>query len=359
MLALLLLIFLLVILLVRPHKPARTSLTATAHALAQTDTAPHVDPSLIYKNDLFGTYHTAPAPTKAEEEQKLAAVPQPPTLKVAQQLQKASPQFLAPLAISLKGIMYSTNDQDNRAIIADNQSKKEGLYKIGDSILDAEIIFIGSNKVIFIRSNGQQETLFVTQDDALEDPLYTQKDPWGALVKQTEEHRFTINYEPFVQRVQNLAQCIDMLDITTAFQKGRIVGCRIGRFPQNSVGPLLGLQQGDIITSINNIPTTTTTNRVAIYQELKKISHDATVTVNLLRQGHPLTLYYHVANVPQPHHEQTEQEFVEDSLPVKKFTNTIDQVPHYNNSIQQIQKRDQDAMFNHGGRGALIQRTGL
>jgi len=358
MLALLLLVFLLIILLVRPHKPARTSLAVTPPSMAPGEATPQIDPSLIYKNDLFGTYQAAPVPTKAEEEQKRAAVPQPPALKVAQMIQKPSPQFLAPLGVSLKGIMYSSNDQDNRAIVSDNQSKKEALYKVGDSILDAEIIFIGSNKVIFIRSNGQQETLFVTQDDAQEDPIYTQKDSWAPLIKQTGEHEYIVQYEPFVQRIQNLAQFIDMLDITTAFQKGKIVGCRVGKFPQNSVGPLLGLQQGDIITSINNIPTTTTTNRVAIYQELKKNTQEMVITVNLVRQGQPVTLHYQIINVQTQQAEPVEQEVTEDSLPTPyKFTNTIDQVPQYANTIQQVQKRDQDAMFNHGGRSALIPRT--
>lgn len=358
MLALLLLVFLLLILLVRPHKPARTSLVVAPPSINQGEATPRIDPSLVYKNDLFGTYQASPTPTKAEEEQKRAAVPQPPALKVAQMLQKPSPQFLTPLGVSLKGIMYSSNDRDNRAIVADNQSKKEALYKVGDSILDAEIIFIGSNKVIFIRSNGQQETLFVTQDDAQEDPVYTQKDSWGPLVKQISEHEYLVQYEPFVQRIQNLAQFIDMLDITTAFQKGKIIGCRVGKFPQNSVGPLLGLQQGDIVVSINNIPTTTTTNRVTIYQDLKKTVHDMVITVNLLRQGQPVTIRYQVVNVQTPQVEPLEQEVVANSLPAQyKFTNTIDQVPQYANTIQQVQKRDQDAMFNYGGRGALIPRT--
>ena len=357
MLALLLLVFLLIIILARPHRPARTSLATTAHSFTQTETTPQIDPSLVYKNDLFATYQAAPAQAQAEEEQKLAAVPRPPALKVAQVIQKPSPQFLPPLAVTLKGIMYSSNDQDNRAIIADNQSKKESLYKVGDSILDAEIIYMGSNKVIFIRSNGQQETLFVTQDDAQEDPIYNQKDSWGTMVKQVAEHEFNVYYEPFVERVQNLAQFIDMLDITTAFQKGKIVGCRIGKFPQNSVGPLLGLQQGDIIVSINNIPTTTTTNRVAIYQALKNISADTAIAVIVVRQGQTLSLQYMVNHMQQQQPEPAEEEIIPESLPVQKFTNTIDQVPQYQSTIQQVQKRDQDAMFNHGGRNAMIART--
>ena len=357
MLALLLLIFLLILIFARPHKPARIQLAPTGRPVALQEHAPQIDPSLIYKNDLFATYQIASTPTVAETEEKIAAVPRPPTLKIAQPVQKPSPQFLAPLAVSLKGVMYSSNDQDNRAIIADNQSKKEALYKVGDSILDAEIIFIGNNKVIFIRSNGQQETLFVTQDDAQYDPLYRQKEPWGTIVKQTGDQEFTVYLEPFIARVQSLAQFIDMLDITTAFQKGKIIGCRAGKFPQNSVGPLLGLQQGDIVAAINGTPTTTTTNRVAIYQSLKDLHQNSVIAVEIIRQGQPITLRYMVTSSPQMQ-EQAEPEQPQEAAPapVQRFTNTIDQVPNYAQAVQQIQKRDQEAMHAYGGRNAMIPR---
>lgn len=353
MLALLLLGCLLLIIFARPSKQTRTSLITTAYNTSQHIESHHVDPSLIYKNDIFATYIEAKAP-EVSEEKKATTVPLPPTPKITQSIQRPTPQFLAPLALTLKGVMYSTLEQDNRAIIADNKTKQESLYKVGDTILDAEILYIGNNKVIFIRSNGQQETLFVTPDDAQGDPIYSQKDPWTSVTKKVSETEYIIYYHSFISRVQNLAQFIDMLDITTAFQKGRIVGCRIGKFSQDSIGPLLGLQQGDIVTMINNIPTTTTKNRVAIYHALKNITADTTVVVTVLRNGQEQIMHYMINDTQKREDEISLDQEPLDSLPNNRLLNTIDQIPQFAKTIQQTQKRDQEAMFDHGGRGSLL-----
>jgi len=95
------------------------------------------------------------------------------------------PKFLDPLDITLKGIIVLVhNDSKNRAIIADNKTNKELTYKVGSAIEDAQLIRILSNKVIFLRSNGQQEVLYLREKDAELDPVYTIIDNWDGIIQK-------------------------------------------------------------------------------------------------------------------------------------------------------------------------------
>jgi type II secretion system protein C len=365
-LAILLLGLLLFISFSRPQRAAKASLVPShTESEAKLET-PSIDPSLIYKNDLFGTYIESRPPVE-EQSVKKTIVPPPPTLKKTVVTQPLPPQFLPPLAVTLKGIIYSQDESDNRAIISDNKTKKETLYKIGAKVLDAEIIHISNNKIMFIRSNGQQETLFVTQGDAQADPIYNQHHIVETVTQKISDTQYTLYQEAFAQRVHNLAQFMDMLDITTAFHQGKIIGIRIGRIEDSSLGTLLGFMQGDIVTAINGTPTTTTKNRVAIYNTLKDVDHDTTISVDVMRQGNKITLQYLVKATKRPTEKsvQTGNEEISENKQENAMNNTMvpkesaptESVPVSLPNLQQVQKRDKNAMFNHGGRASLLQQT--
>ena len=96
------------------------------------------------------------------------------------------PEFLDPLQVTLKGIIVvSSNDSKNRAMIQDNKTMQEGTYKVGDLIQDAQLIRIFKNKIIFLRLNGQQEVLYLREQDAKVDPAYSLSHEWDTVVKKT------------------------------------------------------------------------------------------------------------------------------------------------------------------------------
>ena len=251
---------------------------------------PRTNIEKIYENDLFGTYHTM---LPSEQEQPEMIMPQVPEPAPAKAPERQTIPFLDPLGITLKGIMtFSVNEAKNRAILEDNKTKDEKLYKVGDKIEDAQLIRIFSNKIIFIRSNGQQEVLYLREKDALTDPSYMSVHGWSDVIEQLNESSFIVNSDLFVTRVQNLGQFIDMLDLTTVYKKGESAGCRIGHLEENSLGLALGLHQGDIILSINDIPATTTSHRFKIYKTLVSLDTHDTIKVLLRRNNRPLNIEY-------------------------------------------------------------------
>ncbi len=330
--------------------------------------APAVDLTRIYTNDLFGTY-MAPVPSQPVVE-KLLVLPPPPQPKPAPVPQPVQLNFLPPLAVTLRGIITSSNETDNFAIIASNKTKQEALYKVGDSIEDAELIRIAKNKVILIRANGQQETIFVSAQEAQSDQIFNPDMSWVGVIRKLSDFSYAIDPKAFTDHITSAAQFIDMLDITTAFRDGASIGCRIGQLAPQSIGYALGLNRGDIVTTVNNVPTTTTQNRVAIYQSLKTLRLGSTITVKLLRAQKEVTLSFvlqkaegtsnspliqaseHVSKHQQPPAlaQQTRGEVQQETAAL------LEKSSYMRPFVNDIKKQHRSAMLNYGGREALLQR---
>jgi type II secretion system protein C len=265
-----------------------------AVAIPITDTVSSVNSEKIWSHDLFDTYQK---PVQEPQEFVAPQLPPPPSPAPIVIPELPTPQFLDPLDVTLKGIVLVTNnDELNRAMVVDNKTSTEGTYKVGDQIEDAQLIKIMSNKVIFIRSNGQQEVLYLREKDARKDPAYAVIGNWAEVVRKIAEDRYVVNGHLFSQRVTSLAQFIDMLDITTVYRQGMSIGCRIGTIAPDSLGYVLGLEKGDIILAVNGISTGDTANRFAIYKLLTTLKPDSTVSIELQRANQELTLTYTLKN---------------------------------------------------------------
>lgn len=270
--------------------PAREDIEPNTVAMPLKDEMVKVNIHNIYENDLFGTYKQE-IPTLLPGD--VAPMPPPPTAKAVSIPPLPVTQFLDPLNITLKGIIILLDDDsNNRAIISDNTTSKEVTYRVGQAIQDAQIIRVLSNKVIILRSNGQQEVLYLREKDAKMDPAYTAQSDWHDVIKKVSDTQFEINAREFVARVKNLAQFIEMLDLITVYRQGKSIGCTIGSSASSTLGTELGLQRNDTITNINGIAATTTAERFKIYKDIIAMQTNNTINVTLLRHQQEVTLHY-------------------------------------------------------------------
>ena len=72
----------------------------------------------------------------------------------------------------------------------------------------------------------------------------------------------------------------------------KVLVAAYGILQPKSIGLALGLQQGDIITAINNIPSTTTDSRFEIYQAVVNMKLGDTITLGITRNNRPVELRY-------------------------------------------------------------------
>lgn len=357
-------VLIILIILLRGEPPKRESLIPKALPPLQKGVS-SINPKSIYENDLFRT-HIRPVFPKQEKVDPVVVMPTPPQEHHFVKKPKMIPEFLPPLDIELKGIIFNSNRLQSRIIVMDKKTKYEELYKIGDTIEDANLVFIDKNKAIFVRSNGQQEAIFITPQAAQRDPIYNPHISTNSI-EQVGEAVYTINLNQFNKEVSSVAQFLDLLDITTAFDKGISIGAHIGKASPKSIGAALGLQQGDIILSINNTPTTSTSDRVAIFKQLEKNIEAQPITVKILRKGSTITHTYTLQQEKHKKKEKTGEQLIGNTMPMQQVMQhqqkieevtdrTLTQTQTNKKIADILKKDDRKKMAEYGGRNNLLQR---
>lgn len=275
-----------------PKQKKLLKTTTTTHTPKKVES---IALSKIHENDLFDTIKQ-PLPALHEAE-RIQEAPTPPGQSAANIPHEPASTPLPPITATLKGIILVSDASNNVALISDNATSKEKMYRVGDIVQDGQIIKIAHNQIVLIRSNGQQETLFINERDLLNDPYIRQnaKD-WSAVVTLLKDREFEIYPTTFVAVIPSLATLLDMFELTTVYKDGQRIGCRIGDLGTSSFGVALGLQSNDIITKINDKPVATFEERLAIYQAIKDVKIGDICTVEILRNKSPLTFRYIIAD---------------------------------------------------------------
>jgi type II secretory pathway component PulC len=255
----------------------------------------HVNIKKIYEHDLFNT-------VKKEEPKMMVGenippLPAPPKIQIQKIPEPVAPTFLDPLSISLKGILVlGAHNPQNRAIIQDTKTNRELSMAIGDMIYDAQLIRILKNKVIFLRANGQQEILYLREQDAKLDASYGFANNWSDSIKPVQDALYRIDLTQFILRVANVGQLLYMLGVTTAYKEGKSIGCRIGVADEQSVGNALGLKVGDTVISIDEFPVSTVVDRMNAFKRISEKKSGEQIVLELLRRDRRLKITYQLVD---------------------------------------------------------------
>lgn len=275
--------------------PERSSIQPKAKQLSEQITFVNIEK--IYKKDLFNTVIEQVLPQSIVPE----PLPKPPIIPRASEPQvsqsQIEPKFLDPLNIKLIGIFFvGPNKKENSAIIQNNTTNEEMTVMIGSKIQDASVIRIFRNKIIILRLNGQQEILYLREEDAKADNAYGYSEDWNDVIIKMNDYEYNINLQEFMVRISNIGELLYSLGVTTAYKNGKSIGCRIGVTDPKSIGFFLGFKTGDIITTINNKPILTTQDRLDVLQDIGK-NNVTSIFVEGLRNGRKIVLTYTLKNV--------------------------------------------------------------
>jgi len=289
--------------------PRRTSIIPDVFAISDSIVNEPVNLSIIYgERDLFGT-HEAPIQLALKIEDAVIPMPiAPKNIDPSVPVEK-TPTFFAPLDCILKGVIFVQDDPSSSlAIIQFKKTKEEENYQVGDLLEDAQILKILPNRVMIIRSNGQQETLYLREEDAIHDfdseSTYMPKN----VVESTLDNKYKINIDEFVKRVPNLGEFINVLDLTTVYRQGKSFGCRVGSITKDSLGGILGFITDDIIVKIDGFDIDDLASRITVYNHILTRSAGDIVEVEIQRGNDDLKLIYGLVDYQSKNIEFNKQE---------------------------------------------------
>lgn len=203
----------------------------------------------------------------------------------------------SPLPAEVVG-MLAGPDEVAVALIRDKRNQEVGVYFVGDNLLNqATILKINRGEVIVLRG-GQQEVLQLfeaeTADEVVErlneesprergkNEVNTEteteaapavaSEPGELAVEEVDEGRFVIDKESFNAVMQNLGPILTQARVVPNFKDGKIQGYKIFAIKEGSVFEAIGLQNGDIIQSINGVGVDTPEKALQLFQQLRSES---------------------------------------------------------------------------------------
>lgn len=198
------------------------------------------------------------------------------------------------LNLTLKGIL-ADNMSGNRLALIANAGQPEEVYRIGDKVAGAEIIQISQRRVL-IRHNGMTESLNLEieklQQTIPPSPMNISRSDFGQNgIRQISDRERVVSQETLKQQLKNLPRLLQQAKTVPHIENGQQVGFRVVDIQSGSVFQDLGLEQEDIIQSVNGTPVRTVEEALNAYRTLR--TADA-FQVDLLRGGRVVTINFSI-----------------------------------------------------------------
>lgn len=256
-----------------------------ATAAAVTEPRAFQQYAVIQERNLFGARGRAAAPSPPPK------TPPPPA---------AAPKPAANL--KLVGTVVGNGDH-TYAVIEDLGTKRQELYRLGDTVRDARVVEVTRNRVVLDNRGRREELLSFEKADAPPPASTTARPPIGRQpsvprrqpvapetpaaeppppepqenqeetpdvdIEQVSENVWRINRDDLVEQVENFGQMMREARLTPHFSGGQPDGFMISNLPRGSILGRMGLRSGDIMKGINGQKFASLDEFFQIYQQLQ------------------------------------------------------------------------------------------
>ena len=188
------------------------------------------------------------------------------------------------LGMTLLGTVSGTGGFDF-AVIEEKNKKKQGLFREGDVVAAATIIRIMRGMVV-LRVDGRDEILKMEEGDPgkTDDKKHVSGSK-GRGVKNVIKVKKTDIDKAF----KNMGKMLAQVRIRPYFSSGKPDGFMVSRIKPGSIFQKMGMQNGDIIQSVNDQPIKSPDEMLKLYNKMKSGS---AISLNIKRKGETQNLRY-------------------------------------------------------------------
>jgi general secretion pathway protein C len=184
------------------------------------------------------------------------------------------------LNLALHGTIVRGGDLDY-AVIEEKDKRKQGLFRVGDTVAGAEITRIMRGKVV-LTVEGRDEILIMEESGA----KGTGRD---TMVATATKSSVNVKKEEIDDALADMSKILTQARVRPYFSEGEADGFMISRIKQGSIFQKMGIRNGDIIQGVNSEPIKSPDDMLELYKGLKSGSQ---ITLNIKRRGKEETLEY-------------------------------------------------------------------
>jgi len=183
------------------------------------------------------------------------------------------------LNLALLGTVSGTGKFDC-AVIEEKDKRKQGLFKTGDTVASATVVRI-MRGVVVLRVDGRDEIL--AMDKPGKDRGDSGKPTSGA------GSSVVVNKAEINEALKDMSKILSQARIRPYFSAGKSNGFIISSIKSGSIFQKMGMQNGDIIQSVNDRPIKSPDEMLKLYNSLKSGS---SINLNIKRRGRQEELKY-------------------------------------------------------------------
>jgi len=241
------------------------------------------DYQVITKRNLFGSVDKQPA----EE------------VKVLEDIEALEPTSLK---VTLLGTVTGSK-RNAFAVIEEKAKRKQGLFKVGDTIQNAVIKKILRGKVIL--TVGDKDEILTMDEAGLPPPAKGRIASRSATSKSSGPRRpttrlpvsrsgagqrvITVDRSDIDESLTNINTLLSQVRIRPHFKDGKPDGLAVSRIKDGSLFSKLGLREGDVVQAVNDKSIRSPDDVLALYKKLRAGSE---VAIQIDRNGQKQTINY-------------------------------------------------------------------
>ena len=167
----------------------------------------------------------------------------------------------------------------------DENTRKQNLYRTGDSVQNATVKIILRKKII-LRINNRDEIL------TMEETVSSSKSAARPfLPAPATPRRISLKQSQIEDAFENVNQLLSQIRIKPYFDKGKPGGLILTGIKPGSFFRKMGLRSGDILTGVDGKDIESVDDAMKFYENLKSASD---VMLHLKRRGRTETINYHI-----------------------------------------------------------------
>ena len=209
------------------------------------------------------------------------------------------------LQLDLIGVSTASSGKPPYAIIAD-RSGQQGVFRLGQQVGDAgKLVEVDKDRVL-IDHNGRRIAVVLPaadlpsgveaavpdsppQEDASNDD--SDAEPYEPNVEDLGDNRYRIPRDTLDHSMGNLSQILTQIRAIPNIQNGKTNGFALSEIEPGSVFDEMGLEEGDLLRSINGQPMNDPAMAMQMMSSLRNANQ---ISIQVLREGHPTTLTYQI-----------------------------------------------------------------
>ncbi len=184
----------------------------------------------------------------------------------------------------LKGVIIRGKGP-SLAVIENRETKRENLYRVGDILLEGEIILIEENRVVIRDKKNKEVTLFFAYAPDTPDLIRGNQ----GLVLLPSQGTKVVKIREILKKLKAKLPLLSRVRVKPALASGKVNGYQVANIPTDPFFEAIGIKNEDIIRRVNGTLITSIPKAYEIYRSLKP---NSMVKVDIVRDGKQVTLNY-------------------------------------------------------------------